>query len=97
MLLDEAAATALGNGVVNHAVNPPHYAKRLARDKGFYNVHSIDATAKGLLSRTAEDPTTKASLDADATVDALIAATRDAVGAEPLPTASRRRSSPRRT
>ena len=84
-LLDESVATALGNGVVNREVNPPDYARRLARDKGFYNVHSIDATAKGLLSRTGDDPTRKSALDSDETVAAVIAATRDAVGADPPP------------
>jgi hypothetical protein len=37
--------------VVDHAVNPPDHARRLARDRGFHAVHSIDATAKGLLAR----------------------------------------------
>jgi hypothetical protein len=41
-LLDESVATALGNGVIDHAVNPPDYARRLAREQGFYSVHSID-------------------------------------------------------
>jgi hypothetical protein len=84
-LLDESVATALGNGVVNHFVNPPDYAKRLKRDMGFYNDHSIDATAKGLLARTQEDPTTGPPLDSAEVVTALIAATRDAVGADPPP------------
>jgi hypothetical protein len=84
-LLDESVATALGNGVVDHAVNPTDYARRLTRDRGFYNNHAVDATAKGLLTRTAEDPSVGPALDAPGTTAAIIAAARDAVGADPRP------------
>ncbi|HEX8796866.1 MAG TPA: hypothetical protein VF765_38205 [Polyangiaceae bacterium] len=84
-LLDESVATALGNGVVNRAVNRPDYDKRLHREMGFYANHAIDATAKALLSRTGDDPTAGPPLDAPETVAALIAAAREAVGAEPKP------------
>lgn len=84
-LLDESVATALGNGVVARTVNPSDYAARLSRDMGFYNLHAIDATAKGLLTRTAMDPTLGPPLDSPETVAALVASTRDAVGADPPP------------
>ena len=84
-LLDESAATALGNGVVARTVNPTDYARRLQREKGFYNVHAIDATAKGLLARTAMDPTLGPPLDSPETVAALLVAARDAVGTDPPP------------
>jgi hypothetical protein len=84
-LLDEAVATALGNGVVARLTAPASYARRLARDLGFYGIHSIDATAKGLLTRTHDDPSQGATLDADETVQAIIAAARGAIGADPAP------------
>jgi hypothetical protein len=84
-LLDESVATALGNGVVDRAANPPDYAKRLARDLGFYGVHSIDATAKGLLARTHGDPTAGPPLDSPEAVATLIDAAREAIGDDPPP------------
>jgi len=84
-LLDESVATALGNGVVDHVVNPMDYAKRSKRELGFYGNHAIDATAKGLLARTKEDPTLGPPLDSPELVSALLAAARDAVGEDPRP------------
>ena len=86
-LLDESVATALGNGVVARSADPGGFARRVQKDLGLYNDHAIDATAKGLLSRagTEGDPTTGPGLDAPETVARLLAATRDAVGAEPAP------------
>ncbi len=84
-LLDESVATALGNGVVDHAVDAVDYGKRLKKELGFYGNHAIDATAKGLLARTKEDPTLGPPLDSPDTVLALIAAARDAVGEDPPP------------
>jgi hypothetical protein len=89
-LLDEAVATALGNGVVDHAVNPADYAERLKTEMGFYGIHAIDATAKGILSRTNEDPTKGPPLDSPETVATLLAATRDAIGEDPRPVDSLR-------
>ncbi len=84
-LLDESVATALGNGVVDHAVNPTDYAKRVKREEGFYGNHAIDATAKGILARTNEDPTTATALDDPSFATALIAAAGEAVGEDPRP------------
>ena len=84
-LLDESVATALGNGVVNHVVNPPDYAKRSKKELGFYGNHAIDATAKGLLARAKEDPTLGPPLDSPELVSALVAAAHDAVGDDPRP------------
>jgi hypothetical protein len=84
-LLDESVATALGQGVVLGAVDPANLARRMSRDGGMYTVHSIDATAKGLLARTASDPTLGPPLDSAETVAALLASTRDAVGPDPAP------------
>jgi hypothetical protein len=85
-LLDEAVATALGNGVVARAMVPDDYEKRSKRERGFYSNHAIDATAKGLLSRSKDgDPTLGPPLDDPATALALLAAAGDAVGDPPRP------------
>ncbi len=48
-LLDEAVATALGNGFVQRAVDEIEYARTLAAPQGFYTDPEIDAVAKRLL------------------------------------------------
>jgi hypothetical protein len=84
-LLDESVATALGNGLVAHAVDPSAYARRLKREEGFYTNHAIDAAAKGLLARTKEDPTLGPSLDAPESALKILDAVHDAIGDEPRP------------
>jgi hypothetical protein len=84
-LLDESVATAVGNGVVDKALYLSEYLKRRKTENGFYGNYAIDATSKGILTRTNEDPTLGAPLDSPDTVVTLIAATRDALGEDPRP------------
>jgi len=48
-MLDEALATALGNGLVARAVTPAEYEQRARIPRGLYDDRFIDAVAKALL------------------------------------------------
>jgi len=48
-LLDEALATALGNGLVARAVAPAEYERRAAMPRGLYDDRLIDTVAKAML------------------------------------------------
>lgn len=48
-LLDEALATALGNGLVQQRLTPAQFAKRMKQPEGLYNDPHIDAVGKKLI------------------------------------------------
>lgn len=49
-ILNEALATALGNGIAaEYLLDPATFKKRLETDRGFYNDAAIDAAAKAIL------------------------------------------------
>jgi hypothetical protein len=84
-LLDESTATAFGNGLVAERVAPERYARRLAKERGFYNDRAIDRVSKAMLPRLRDMLAAGKTIDSPDFATALVAAAHESLDRDLAP------------